>query len=158
MPRISGVEVPANKRTEIALTYIFGLGRKNVQKVLKLANVNPDKRAKDLTSDEDLRLQKAVETVPVEGALRKIVTENIKRLRQIGTYRGARHAHRLPARGQRTRHNARTKRGKRMTVGALKEEEASKLEEAKKVEEKKSYGKNSRKIVKQRPDLYYRDF
>jgi len=127
MPRIAGVDIPVQKRTEIALTYIFGLGRTNVQKILKLANVNPDKRAKDLTSDEVSRLQKAIDTIPTEGALRKIVTENIKRLRQINTYRGSRHANKLPARGQRTRHNARTKRGKRMTVGALKKEEATKL-------------------------------
>ncbi len=132
MPRISGVEIPQNKRVELALTYIYGIGRHNVGKMLKLANVDGHKRAKDLTGDEILRLQKAVETIPVEGSLRKIVSENIKRLRQIGTYRGSRHAHRLPARGQRTRHNARTKRGKRMTVGALKKEEAAKIGEVKK--------------------------
>lgn len=137
MPRISGVEIPQNKRTELALTYIFGIGRHNVGKTLKLANVDGNKRAKDLTGDEVMRLQKAVETIPTEGPLRKIVSENIKRLRQIGTYRGTRHAHRLPARGQRTRHNARTKRGKRMTVGALKKEEAAKVEEVKKEEVKK---------------------
>ena len=137
MPRISGVEIPQAKRTELALTYIFGVGRHNVGKMLKLANVDGNKRAKDLTGDEILRLQKAVETIPTEGPLRKIVSENIKRLRQIGTYRGTRHAHRLPARGQRTRHNARTKRGKRMTVGALKKEEAAKVEEVKKEEVKK---------------------
>jgi small subunit ribosomal protein S13 len=136
MPRISGVDVPQNKRTEIALTAIYGVGRHNVGKILKLANVDGSKRAKDLTAEEVSRLQKALETVPTEGALRKIITENIKRLRQIGTYRGLRHAHRLPVRGQRTRHNARTKRGKRMTVGALKKEEAAKQEEAKKEEKK----------------------
>lgn len=137
MPRISGVEIPQNKRTELALTYIFGIGRHNVGKTLKLANVDGNKRAKDLTGDEVMRLQKAVETIPTEGPLRKIISENIKRLRQIGTYRGTRHTHRLPARGQRTRHNARTKRGKRMTVGALKKEEAAKVEEVKKEEVKK---------------------
>ncbi|MBU2051621.1 MAG: 30S ribosomal protein S13 [Patescibacteria group bacterium] len=137
MPRISGVDVPQNKRTEIALTSIFGIGRSNVTQILKLANVDANKRAKDLNGDEIVRLQKAVETVPIEGSLKKMVTESIKRLRQIGTYRGSRHTHRLPARGQRTRHNARTKRGKRMTVGALKKEEAVKVEEAKKAEEKK---------------------
>lgn len=136
MPRIAGIDLPQNKRTEIALTAIYGLGRDNVRAILKLANVDGNKRAKDLTADEAMRLQKAVETIPVEGALRKMVAENIKRLRQIGTYRGQRHAHRLPARGQRTRHNARTKRGKRMTVGALKKEEAAKLETAKKEEKK----------------------
>lgn len=137
MPRIAGIEIPLNKRVEIALTSVYGVGRQNVGKLLKLANVNANKRAKDLTNDEAMRLQKAVETVPTEGSLRKIITENIKRLRQIGTYRGSRHAHRLPARGQRTRHNARTKRGKRMTVGALKKEEAAKVEDTKKAEEKK---------------------
>jgi small subunit ribosomal protein S13 len=136
MPRIAGIEIPQNKRTEIALTSIFGVGRHNVGKLLKLANVDPSKRAKDLTGDEAMRLQKAIETVPTEGELRKIITENIKRLRQINTYRGHRHATRLPVRGQRTRHNARTKRGKRMTVGALKKEDATKMEEAKKTEEK----------------------
>ena len=137
MPRISGVDVPQNKHAEIALTSIYGIGRNNVGQILKLANVNGNKRAKDLSSDEVMRLTKAVETIPTEGSLRKLVTESIKRLRQIGTYRGSRHAHRLPARGQRTRHNARTKRGKRMTVGALKKEEAAKIQEAKKEEEKK---------------------
>ena len=131
MPRISGIDLPQNKRTEIALTYIFGIGRSNVAKIIKLANVDSNKRAKDLTPDEVLRLQKAIDTIPTEGPLRKIVTENIKRLRQIGTYRGMRHTAKLPARGQRTRHNARTKRGKRMTVGALKKEDAQKLADAK---------------------------
>ena len=131
MSRISGTDIPANKRTEIALTYVFGIGRQNVDSILKLANVSGDKRTSQLSADEINRLQKAVDTVPTEGALRKIVTENIKRLRQLSTYRGARHAAKLPARGQRTRHNARTKRGKRMTVGALKKEESAKIEEAK---------------------------
>jgi len=137
MPRISGITIPAQKRTEIALTYLFGVGRKNVQKLLKLANVDPDKRAKDLTSDEIVRIQKSLDTIPTEGSLRKIITENIKRLKQINTYRGMRHSAKLPARGQRTRHNARTKRGRRMTVGALKKEEAAKHLEAQKEKETK---------------------
>ena len=132
MPRISGIDVPQNKRTEIALTYIYGIGRSNVETILKLANVDKDKRAKDLNPDEIVRLQKAVDTIPTEGPLRKIVTENIKRLQQIGTYIGMRHSAKLPARGQRTRHNARTKRGKRMTVGALKKEDAQKIADASK--------------------------
>jgi len=127
MPRISGIDVPQNKRTEIALTYIYGIGRSNVETILKLANVDKDKLAKDLNPDEIVRLQKAIDTIPTEGPLRKIVTENIKRLQQVGTYRGMRHRAKLPARGQRTRHNARTKRGKRMTVGALKKEDAQKV-------------------------------
>ncbi len=137
MPRISGIDIPAHKRTEIALTYIFGIGRQNVQKLLKLANVDGNRRAKDLTPDEIVRLQKAVDTLPTEGSLRKVITENIKRLKQIGTYRGMRHTAKLPARGQRTRHNARTKRGKRMTVGALKKEDSTRVEVAKKTESTK---------------------
>lgn len=135
MPRISGIDIPAGKRTEIALTYIFGIGRRNVGKLLKLANVDPDKRAKDLTSDEIGRLQKAVDTISIEGPLRGSILDNIKRLKQIGTYRGLRHSNNLPSRGQHTRHNARTKRGKRMTVGALKKEDAAKIETAKKEKE-----------------------
>ncbi len=132
MPRISGIDIPIHKKTNIALTYIFGLGRTNIKDILKLANVDGDKRAKDLTSDEILRIQKAIDTIPVEGSLRKIITENIKRLMQINSYRGMRHSAKLPSRGQRTRHNARTRRGRRMTVGALKKEDAAKLETAKK--------------------------
>ncbi|NMC35600.1 30S ribosomal protein S13 [Candidatus Beckwithbacteria bacterium] len=132
MPRIAGVDIPEQKRTEIALTYIYGIGRSNVAQILKLANVDGDKRAKDLTDQEVSRIVKALETMPVEGALRKIVGENIQRLKQIRSYRGMRHAARLPARGQRTRVNARTRRGRRMTVGALTKEMAQKLDEAKK--------------------------
>lgn len=135
MPRISGIDIPASKRTEIALTYIFGVGRRNVGRLLKLANINSDKRAKDLTSEEIGRLQKATDTISIEGPLRGSILDNIKRLKQIGTYRGLRHSCNLPVRGQCTRHNARTKRGKRMTVGALKKEEATKLETAKKEKE-----------------------
>lgn len=137
MPRISGIDIPQNKRIEIALTYIFGIGRQNVDKILKLANVDSDTRTKDLNSDEIARLQKAVDTLPTEGSLRKIITENIKRLKQINTYRGMRHTAKLPARGQRTRHNARTKRGKRMTVGALKKDDATKLDSVKKTKGQK---------------------
>ena len=135
MVRISGVDIPAPKRTEIALTYIFGIGRRNVGQLLKLANVNPDKRAKDLNSEEIGRLQKATDTISIEGPLRGSILDNIKRLKQIGTYRGLRHSNNLPSRGQHTRHNARTKRGKRMTVGALKKEDAAKIETAKKEKE-----------------------
>ena len=130
MTRISGIDIPAQKRTEIALTYLYGVGRQNVGHLLKLANVDGNKRLKDLNQDEVVRLQKAVDTIPTEGSLRKIITENIKRLKQIGTYRGMRHSAKLPVRGQRTRHNARTKRGRKMTVGALKKEEAAKVETA----------------------------
>lgn len=131
MPRITGVDIPAEKRIEIALCYIYGVGRNNVHQVLKEAGVDPDKRAKELTDQEVSRLQKAIEKIPHEGTLRKILSENVKRLKQIGSYRGARHAAGLPVRGQRTRSNARTKRGKRVTVGALRKKMLQKLEKGK---------------------------
>ena len=126
MPRIAGIDLPDEKRTEIALTYIYGLGHKKVEEVLEEAKVDGNKRAKDLTADDISKLQRAIEKNNVEGNLRKQVRENIERLKRIGSYRGMRHTASLPVRGQRTRVNARTKRGKRKTVGALKNEEETK--------------------------------
>jgi small subunit ribosomal protein S13 len=123
MPRIAGIDIPDNKRTEISLTYIFGIGRSNVSLILKQANVDADKRAKDLTAEELNRLQRAIEQYPIEGALRERIRDNIQRLKRIGSYRGMRHIANLPARGQRTRVNARTRRGKRRTVGAMKKDD-----------------------------------
>ena len=131
MPRVSGIDIPAEKRTDIALTYIYGIGRSNVRKILTEANVAADKRAKDLTSDEISRLQRVIERINTEGELRKQIRENIERLKRIGTYRGMRHIAGLPDRGQRTRVNARTRRGKRKTIGALSKKEAQKLEPTK---------------------------
>lgn len=131
MPRIGGIDIPENKRTEIALTYLYGVGPSNVKGVLKKANLDPNKRALELSASELNRLQKVLETYNIEGNLRKQVHENVQRLRRINSYRGMRHAANLPTRGQRTRVNARTKRGRRMTVGALKKEEATKIEAAK---------------------------
>ena len=131
MPRISGIDIPEQKRVEAALTYIYGIGKNNVKKILNDANVNPDKRAKDLTGEETVRLQKIIERINTEGNLRKQIRENIERLIRIGSYRGLRHTSNLPARGQRTRTNARTKRGKRKTIGALKKEAMSKGEAGK---------------------------
>lgn len=136
MVRISGVEVPGEKKTKVALTYIYGVGRENVFNILRLAKVDPEKRAKDLDDQEVSRLQKAVDTIPTEGSLRKIVTDNLKRLKQIGTYRGMRHGAKLPSRGQRTRANARTKRGKRMTIGAMKKEALTKMEKVQRDKDK----------------------
>jgi len=142
MPRISGVDIPEEKRIDIALTYLYGIGRKNVVPILTQAAVDPGKRAKDLTEDEIARIQKIIDTnYKVEGDLRKEIQGNIKRLKQIGSYRGRRHSLNLPVRGQRTRSNARTKRGKRVTIGALKKEEIAKRQAAeatKKKEEKPS--------------------
>ena len=135
MPRIFGVDIPEEKRTEVALTYIYGIGRKNVHKVLQEAAIDPDKRARELSDKEILRLQRVLDKVPIEGVLRKIIQENIKRLGQINCYRGLRHKQNLPVRGQRTRTNARTKRGKRMTIGALRKEAMQKTDKAGKTEE-----------------------
>lgn len=136
MPRISGIDIPSEKRTEIALTYIFGIGRSKVQKILSEANVSGDTRAKDLTPDEITRLQRVIDRINTEGELRKQIRENIERLKRIGAYRGLRHIAGLPSRGQRTRTNARTKRGKRKTIGALSKKEAQKLGETKKPDAK----------------------
>lgn len=132
MPRISGINIPEEKKVKISLASIYGVGKKNAFLVLNQAQIDPEKRVKDLTSQEIAKLQKATDLVPIEGNLRKMVTENIKRLRQISSYRGNRHSARLPVRGQQTRTNARTKRGKRMTIGALKKDLAQKMESTKK--------------------------
>lgn len=125
--RVAGVNIPDNKRIDIALTYIYGIGRTNVNKVLEEAKIEPEKRSHTLSEEELSRIQKALATIKIEGDLRGELFEDIKRLRNIGSYRGLRHARNLPARGQRTRSNARTKRGKRMTIGAIKKEMAEKM-------------------------------
>lgn len=135
MPRISGVDIPQNKRTEAALTYIYGVGPAKAKQVLAAAGVDPDKRAKDLTGEEIQKLAKEIALFPTEGDLKKQIRDNIERLKHIGSYRGSRHSHNLPVRGQRTRTNARTKRGKRVTIGALKKEEAAKLDQSKKTDQ-----------------------
>jgi len=122
MARIAGVDLPENKRVDIGLTYIFGIGRSNVISVMKEANVESSKRIKELTEEEINKLQKAVEKIKVEGDLRQEIEQNIKRLEEIGSFRGSRHRKGLPTRGQRTRSNARTRRGKRKTIGAIKKE------------------------------------
>jgi len=129
MARIAGVDIPNEKRLDIALTYIYGIGRSNVSSVIKAANLDPARRVKTLTDEEVSHIAKVIEkTCIVEGDLRQQIAQNIKRLREIGSYRGSRHIHKLPARGQRTRSNARTKRGKRLTVGAMKKDDRIKLE------------------------------
>jgi small subunit ribosomal protein S13 len=130
--RIVGVTIPDEKRVDIALSYIYGIGRKNVVDVLKKAEVTGEKRAKTLTEDEIKRLTKILESYKIEGDLKAEIAGNIRRLRDIGSYRGMRHAHGLPVRGQRTRSNARTKRGKRVTIGAIKKEVMAKMEQAQK--------------------------
>lgn len=127
MPRIAGVDVPNEKRVDIALRYIYGIGKSNVYSILTAAKLDPAKRVKELTEEEINRLQKIIDGFKVEGDLRREIQENIKRLKEIGSYRGLRHARNLPVRGQRTRSNARTKRGKRVTVGAIKKKVAEKM-------------------------------
>jgi small subunit ribosomal protein S13 len=116
MARIAGVDLPKNKKIEIALTYIYGIGRSTSKQILKETGVNPDKKVKDLSPEEISKLQSAVESRRVEGALRMEVSRNIKRLIDIGCYRGIRHKVGLPVRGQRTRHNARTRKGPRGNI------------------------------------------
>ena len=127
MARIAGVDLPEGKRVDIGLTYIYGIGRSNVVKVLEETKVDPGKRVKDLTEEEVNKIQKEIEKIKVEGDLRQEVDQNIKRLEEIGAYRGMRHRRGLPARGQRTRSNARTKRGKRQTVGTVRKEVEQKM-------------------------------
>lgn len=138
MARIAGVDLPNEKRLDIALTYIYGIGRTNVNPLLKEADMDPSRRVKTLTDEEVNRIAKVIEKkYVVEGDLRQSVSQNIKRLKEIGSYRGMRHSRGLPSRGQRTKSNARTKRGKRQTVGALKKDDRIKLAESAKTTEKK---------------------
>ncbi|MEK7728834.1 MAG: 30S ribosomal protein S13 [candidate division KSB1 bacterium] len=120
MARISGVDLPREKRVEIALTYIFGIGRNNARTIIKKTAVNPATRVKDLSSEDVAKIRSAIADYKVEGALRTEVSMNIKRLMDIGCYRGLRHRRGLPVRGQRTHTNARTRRGRRRTVGGAK--------------------------------------
>jgi small subunit ribosomal protein S13 len=121
MARIAGVDIPRDKRVEVSLTYIYGVGRSTATRILKRAEINPDTRVKDLTEQEISRIREVLEgNYVVEGDLRRELSMNIKRLMDIGTYRGLRHRRGLPVRGQRTRTNSRTRKGPRRTVGARK--------------------------------------
>jgi small subunit ribosomal protein S13 len=118
LARIAGIDIPREKRVEIALTYIYGLGLPTSQKILAQANVNPDTRVRDLTEEQVNRLRDIIDRrYKVEGDLRREVALNIKRLQEIGSYRGLRHRRNLPVRGQRTKTNARQRRGPKKTVG-----------------------------------------
>ena len=118
MARIAGIDIPREKRVEISLTYIYGIGLPTSQKLLTQANVNPDTRVRDLTDEQVNRLREIVDRrYTVEGDLRRETAMNIKRLQEIGSYRGIRHRRNLPVRGQRTKTNARQRRGQKRTVG-----------------------------------------
>ena len=117
MARVSGVDLPREKRVEIGLTYVYGIGRTSANRILKEAGVNPDTRVKDLTDDEVKRISVVIaDSQTVEGDLRREIAMNIKRLQEIGCYRGIRHRKSLPVRGQKTKTNARTRKGPRKTV------------------------------------------
>jgi len=121
MARIAGVDLPRDKRVEVGLTYIFGIGRTTANKILQATGISPDTRIRDLTEDEVIRLRDHIDkTVKVEGDLRRETALNIKRLVEIGSYRGMRHRRGLPVRGQRTKTNARTRKGPRRTVAGKK--------------------------------------
>ncbi len=121
MARIAGVDLPRDKRVEIGLTYIYGIGRKTSVKILAEAGINPDTRIKDLSEDEVGAIRKIIDSeYSVEGDLRREVSLNIKRLMEIGCYRGIRHRRGLPVRGQKTKTNARTRKGPKKTVGRKK--------------------------------------
>jgi small subunit ribosomal protein S13 len=127
MARISGVTIPTNKEIETALTYVYGIGRKTSQDILSRVNIASNTRVKDLTDDEISRIQDDINThYTVEGELQRVVTGNIKRLKDINSYRGIRHKYNLPSRGQRTKTNARTRRGKKITVGGTKKKAPAK--------------------------------
>jgi len=132
MARLMGMTLPDNKRIDYALTLLYGIGWNNVRSVLEQSKVDAKKRVSQVSEEEFKKILEVIEkNHKVEGELRETITENIKRLREIGSYRGIRHMRGLPARGQRTKSNARTKRGKRKTVGALRKEAWAKLEAGK---------------------------
>jgi len=119
MARIAGINIPNEKRIEVALTYIFGVGPTTSKKILSQAQISPDKRTKDLTDDDLEKIRSILSKgTRIEGDLRMEISQNIKRLKEINTYRGIRHTRGLPVRGQRTKTNARTKRGRKVTVGS----------------------------------------
>jgi small subunit ribosomal protein S13 len=127
MARISGVTIPTDKQVQIALTYVYGIGRKTAVDIIILAKVEPTVRVKDLTDAEIGRIQEIINNdYTVEGELQRVVTGNIKRLKDINSYRGMRHKLSLPSRGQRTKTNARTRRGRKLTVGGTAKKVASK--------------------------------
>lgn len=130
MPRIVGVDIPKAKKVGVSLSYIYGIGRHNAAKILQSAAVDPNKRAKDLTEEEVSKITAIIQKeYRMEGELRREVSDNVRRLVEIGCYRGLRHRKGLPVRGQRTRTNARTRKGPRKTVGVLRKKEKEKEKE-----------------------------
>lgn len=131
MPRLAGVDIPDHKKIVYSLRYIYGIGLTKAKSIVAEAKIDPDKRARDLSSDEINKLARILDKYMTEGDLRRQITDNLARLKRVKCYRGIRHIQGLPVRGQRTRSNARTKRGAKRTVGAMTKEMAAKLEAAK---------------------------
>src|SRR3989344_5226151 len=128
MTRILGVDIPGEKRIEAPLPYLYGIGPSLAKKIIATCGVDPNKRTKNLTEEDVNKLQKELEKYKIEGDLRREIQSSIKRLQEIGSYRGIRHSKNLPVRGQRTRVNARTKMGKRVTIGTVRKEVAVRME------------------------------
>ncbi len=127
MVRISGIDIPNDKRIEIALTYVFGIGLTSSKKILSATKIDPNIRANKLSADDLEKIRQIInKDYQIEGDLKTVVSQNIKRLKEIGTYRGTRHSRGLPVRGQQTQTNARTKRGKKVTVGSGRKKAAEK--------------------------------
>lgn len=135
MVRIAGVQLPEQKRIDAALTKIYGVGRRNVIQILEKAKVEPSTKTKNLSDKGVSNLQKVIDNYKVGGDLRRAIQEDIKRIKRIKCYRGIRHSKNLPVRGQRTRSNARTKRGKRVTIGAMRKDVRSKMDRQQKLKE-----------------------
>ncbi len=128
MPRIIGVDIPGNKKIEFALRYLYGIGPAIAKQIITKLNISPDLRAKDLTDENIAAITVMLQTeVIVEGDLRRMIMADIRRLQQINCYRGVRHRRKLPVRGQRTKTNARTRKGKRLTVGAIRDKTERRL-------------------------------
>ncbi|OGD85741.1 30S ribosomal protein S13 [Candidatus Curtissbacteria bacterium RBG_16_39_7] len=127
MARIAGVELPDEKRIEVSLSYVYGIGPSLAKKIMSKVNIDSNKRTQDLTDKEVTKITKELENYTIEGDLMREVTDHIKRLQEIQSYRGLRHLKNLPVRGQRTRTNARTKRGKRVTIGTVRREIVAKM-------------------------------
>lgn len=129
MIRLHGVQIPDKDKIEFALTHVYGIGQKTANKILEILKIDKKLRAGELSQDDTKKIGDYIEeNLKIEGDLREEIRQNIKRLKEAGTYRGLRHFNNLPARGQRTRSNARTKRGKRRTVGSMKKEDAAKMQ------------------------------
>lgn len=131
MSRIAGQDLPDHKKVPFALRYIFGIGPKIANDVIKKTKINPDKRMSELNSEEVNKIQTVIDQIMIEGDLRREINDNISRLKRIHAYRGLRHMAGLPSRGQRTKSNARTRRGAKKTIGALSKEAATKVEATK---------------------------